>query len=133
LRARERLWQCRSAEPRPCRPELLGRAAGVTGSPSPSGPGPVPCDRLRRTRPWPPPAPHRGVGGGLADDVLGPAERAAARFPAPLCVGVDLLPAVRWRRFAVGEVTARGEVDVSAAAASKSARQRTAAHGTVAP
>ncbi|WP_062211067.1 STM4014 family protein [Streptomyces sp. NBRC 109706] len=37
-------------------------------------------------------------------------ERAAARFPGTLCVGVDLLPAVGWRRFAVGEVNAFGDL-----------------------
>ncbi|MEU5419001.1 STM4014 family protein [Streptomyces sp. NPDC020667] len=37
-------------------------------------------------------------------------ERAAACFPGTLCVGVDLLPAVDWRRFAVGEVNAFGDL-----------------------
>ncbi|WP_054816217.1 STM4014 family protein [Nocardia arizonensis] len=37
-------------------------------------------------------------------------EQAAACFPATLCVGVDLLPAVGWRRFAVGEVNAFGDL-----------------------
>ncbi|WP_175409368.1 STM4014 family protein [Streptomyces sp. TRM64462] len=37
-------------------------------------------------------------------------ERAAACFPGTLCVGVDLLPAVGWRRFAVGEVNAFGDL-----------------------
>ncbi|WP_116215197.1 STM4014 family protein [Streptomyces olivoreticuli] len=37
-------------------------------------------------------------------------ERAAACFPRTLCVGVDLLPAVGWRRFAVGEVNAFGDL-----------------------
>ncbi|MER6995483.1 STM4014 family protein [Streptomyces sp. NPDC000410] len=44
------------------------------------------------------------------DDVLGLCERAAARFPRTLCVGVDLLPATGWRRFAVGEVNAFGDL-----------------------
>ncbi|MCP2320443.1 hypothetical protein APR12_005825 [Nocardia amikacinitolerans] len=37
-------------------------------------------------------------------------EQAAACFPATLCVGVDLLPAVGWRRFVVGEVNAFGDL-----------------------
>ncbi|MFG3497166.1 STM4014 family protein [Streptomyces sp. NPDC047928] len=37
-------------------------------------------------------------------------ERAAACFPGTLCVGVDLLPAVGWRRFAVAEVNAFGDL-----------------------
>ncbi|MGX1273964.1 STM4014 family protein [Streptomyces phaeoluteigriseus] len=37
-------------------------------------------------------------------------ERAAACFPRTLCVGVDLLPAVDWRRAAVGEVNAFGDL-----------------------
>lgn len=37
-------------------------------------------------------------------------ERAAACFPRSLCVGVDLLPAVGWRNFAVGEVNAFGDL-----------------------
>ncbi|GAA2562262.1 hypothetical protein GCM10010398_58350 [Streptomyces fimbriatus] len=43
-------------------------------------------------------------------DVLAVGERAAACFPHTLCVGVDLLPAVGWRRFAVGEVNAFGDL-----------------------
>ncbi len=43
-------------------------------------------------------------------DVLGVCEQAAARFPRTLCVGVDLLPATRWRRVAVGEVNAFGDL-----------------------
>jgi glutathione synthase/RimK-type ligase-like ATP-grasp enzyme len=43
-------------------------------------------------------------------EVLGVCERAAACFPGTLCVGVDLLPAARWRRFAVGEVNAFGDL-----------------------
>ncbi|MFI0815522.1 STM4014 family protein [Streptomyces sp. NPDC021098] len=42
--------------------------------------------------------------------VLGTAERAAACFPGTLCVGVDLLPGTGWRRFAVGEVNAFGDL-----------------------
>ncbi|MBL1067871.1 STM4014 family protein [Streptomyces sp. 7-21] len=38
------------------------------------------------------------------------AERAAACFPGTLCVGVDLLPAVGWQRFAVAEVNAFGDL-----------------------
>jgi hypothetical protein len=37
-------------------------------------------------------------------------ERAAACFPRTLCVGVDLLPSIGWRRFAVGEVNAFGDL-----------------------
>ncbi|MDX3641536.1 STM4014 family protein [Streptomyces sp. MB09-02B] len=37
-------------------------------------------------------------------------ERAAACFPDTLCVGVDLLPAIGWRRFTVGEVNAFGDL-----------------------
>jgi glutathione synthase/RimK-type ligase-like ATP-grasp enzyme len=37
-------------------------------------------------------------------------ERAAACFPGTLCVGVDLLPAIGWREFAVGEVNAFGDL-----------------------
>ncbi|MQY10503.1 hypothetical protein SRB5_06110 [Streptomyces sp. RB5] len=37
-------------------------------------------------------------------------ERAAACFPRTLCVGVDLLPGIGWRRFAVGEVNAFGDL-----------------------
>ncbi|WNE99827.1 STM4014 family protein [Streptomyces luomodiensis] len=43
-------------------------------------------------------------------EVLGIAERAAEQFPDTLCVGVDLLPGLRWRRFAVGEVNAFGDL-----------------------
>ncbi|MGW3146980.1 MULTISPECIES: STM4014 family protein [Streptomyces] len=43
-------------------------------------------------------------------DLLGVCERAAACFPRTLCVGVDLLPAVGWRRAAVGEVNAFGDL-----------------------
>lgn len=48
--------------------------------------------------------------GGRWSDVLAVCERAAACFPRTLCVGVDLLPAVGWRRFAVGEVNAFGDL-----------------------
>ncbi|MEU1557107.1 STM4014 family protein [Streptomyces scabiei] len=37
-------------------------------------------------------------------------ERAAACFPGTLSIGVDLLPAIGWRRFAVGEVNAFGDL-----------------------
>ncbi|MBH0776048.1 STM4014 family protein [Nocardia sp. NEAU-351] len=37
-------------------------------------------------------------------------EEAAACFPSTLCVGVDLLPAVGWRHFFVGEVNAFGDL-----------------------
>ncbi|MFJ8086537.1 STM4014 family protein [Streptomyces sp. NPDC096205] len=43
-------------------------------------------------------------------DLLEVCERAAACFPRTLCVGVDLLPAVGWRRVAVGEVNAFGDL-----------------------
>ncbi|MFT2016644.1 STM4014 family protein [Streptomyces sp. 796.1] len=43
-------------------------------------------------------------------DVLGLAERAARCFPGTLCVGVDVLPGSGWRRFAVGEVNAFGDL-----------------------
>ncbi|WP_231633001.1 STM4014 family protein, partial [Streptomyces clavuligerus] len=43
-------------------------------------------------------------------EVLRVCERAAACFPRTLCVGVDLLPGVGWRRFAVGEVNAFGDL-----------------------
>ncbi|MFF5160184.1 STM4014 family protein [Streptomyces sp. NPDC000348] len=51
-----------------------------------------------------------GAAGGRWADVLAVCERAAACFPRTLCVGVDLLPAVGWRRFAVGEVNAFGDL-----------------------
>ncbi|MFE6163614.1 STM4014 family protein [Streptomyces sp. NPDC056486] len=37
-------------------------------------------------------------------------ERAAACFPGTLCVGVDLLPALGWQRFTVGEINAFGDL-----------------------
>ncbi|MFP3989637.1 STM4014 family protein [Streptomyces sp. E11-3] len=48
--------------------------------------------------------------GGRWADALDICERAAACFPGTLCVGVDLLPAPGWRRFAVGEVNAFGDL-----------------------
>ncbi|MFD5567617.1 STM4014 family protein [Streptomyces cadmiisoli] len=48
--------------------------------------------------------------GGDWSEALGICERAAALFPGTPCVGVDLLPAVGWRRFAVGEVNAFGDL-----------------------
>lgn len=48
--------------------------------------------------------------GGRWADVLAVCERAAACFPRTLCVGVDLLPATGWRRFAVAEVNAFGDL-----------------------
>ncbi|MEK9521715.1 STM4014 family protein [Streptomyces venezuelae] len=43
-------------------------------------------------------------------DALGVCERAAGAFPGTRCVGVDLLPTAGWRRFAVGEVNAFGDL-----------------------
>ncbi|MCX4790783.1 STM4014 family protein [Streptomyces sp. NBC_01221] len=43
-------------------------------------------------------------------EALALCERAAACFPDTLCVGVDLLPSTGWRRFAVGEVNAFGDL-----------------------
>lgn len=48
--------------------------------------------------------------GGSWAEALAVCERAAACFPDTLCVGVDLLPATGWRRFAVGEVNAFGDL-----------------------
>lgn len=48
--------------------------------------------------------------GGHWREALDICERAAACFPRTLCVGVDLLPAIGWRRFAVGEVNAFGDL-----------------------
>ncbi|MFB7511834.1 MULTISPECIES: STM4014 family protein [unclassified Streptomyces] len=48
--------------------------------------------------------------GGRWEEALGVCERAAAAFPGRRCVGVDLLPAAGWRRFAVGEVNAFGDL-----------------------
>ncbi|MFB7462050.1 STM4014 family protein [Streptomyces sp. NPDC056224] len=50
------------------------------------------------------------AGGSWSEDALALCERAAAAFPGTLCVGVDLLPATGWRRFAVGEVNAFGDL-----------------------
>ncbi|MCP3754370.1 STM4014 family protein [Streptomyces sp. TBY4] len=50
------------------------------------------------------------AGGRWEADVLAVCERAAAAFPRTLCVGVDLLPALGWRSFAVGEVNAFGDL-----------------------
>ncbi|MFJ9682815.1 STM4014 family protein [Streptomyces sp. NPDC101194] len=48
--------------------------------------------------------------GGSWAEALAVCERAAACFPDTLCVGVDLLPMAGWRRFAVGEVNAFGDL-----------------------
>lgn len=48
--------------------------------------------------------------GGSWAEALAVCERAAGAFPGTLCVGVDLLPATGWRRFAVGEVNAFGDL-----------------------
>ncbi|MFF5336274.1 STM4014 family protein [Streptomyces sp. NPDC013181] len=48
--------------------------------------------------------------GGSWGEALAVCERAAAAFPDTLCVGVDLLPLTGWRRFAVGEVNAFGDL-----------------------
>ncbi|MFI8509779.1 STM4014 family protein [Streptomyces sp. NPDC085460] len=48
--------------------------------------------------------------GGRWEDVLAGCERAAAAFPGTRCVGVDLLPGTGWRRFAIGEVNAFGDL-----------------------
>ncbi|MEU1126163.1 STM4014 family protein [Streptomyces sp. NPDC005899] len=50
------------------------------------------------------------AGGGSWREVLAVCERAAACFPGTLCVAVDLLPSTGWRRFAVGEVNAFGDL-----------------------
>ncbi|MFF3891324.1 STM4014 family protein [Streptomyces sp. NPDC001914] len=52
----------------------------------------------------------RALAGDRWAEALSISERAAACFPGTLCVGVDLLPAVGWRRFAVGEVNAFGDL-----------------------
>lgn len=52
----------------------------------------------------------RALAGDRWSQALAISERAAARFPGTLCVGVDLLPAVGWRRFTVGEVNAFGDL-----------------------
>ncbi|MFE9664020.1 STM4014 family protein [Streptomyces sp. NPDC005955] len=48
--------------------------------------------------------------GGSWAGALEICERAAACFPGTLCVGVDLLPGIGWRRFAVAEVNAFGDL-----------------------
>nr|WP_323450492.1 STM4014 family protein [Streptomyces sp. YSPA8] len=48
--------------------------------------------------------------GGSWPEALRLCERAAGRFPGASRVGVDLLPHRRWRRFAVGEVNAFGDL-----------------------
>ncbi|MFF7446516.1 MULTISPECIES: STM4014 family protein [unclassified Streptomyces] len=48
--------------------------------------------------------------GARWSDVLEVGERAAHCFPRTLCVGVDLLPAIGWRRAFVGEVNAFGDL-----------------------
>ncbi|MFF3213218.1 STM4014 family protein [Streptomyces sp. NPDC002886] len=50
------------------------------------------------------------AGGRWEADALTVCERAADAFPRTLCVGVDLLPALGWRSFAVGEVNAFGDL-----------------------
>lgn len=52
----------------------------------------------------------RAVAGDRWADALSICERAAACFPGTLCVGVDLLPAIGWRKFVVGEVNAFGDL-----------------------
>ncbi|MFD0025710.1 STM4014 family protein [Streptomyces sp. NPDC058382] len=51
-----------------------------------------------------------GAAGGSWGSALAVCEDAAAAFPDTLCVGVDLLPSTGWRRFAVGEVNAFGDL-----------------------
>ncbi|MFF8946835.1 STM4014 family protein [Streptomyces sp. NPDC014864] len=51
-----------------------------------------------------------GAAGPNWAEALRTCERAAACFPGTLCVGVDLLPAVGWGRFAVAEVNAFGDL-----------------------
>ncbi len=52
----------------------------------------------------------RALAGDRWAKALETSERAAACFPGTLCVGVDLLPAIGWRRFAIGEVNAFGDL-----------------------
>ncbi|WP_278262375.1 STM4014 family protein [Nocardia sp. AG03] len=52
----------------------------------------------------------RAAAGDRWAEALAICERAAACFPATLCVGVDLLPGLDWRRFTVGEVNAFGDL-----------------------
>ncbi|MFE6668174.1 STM4014 family protein [Streptomyces sp. NPDC057697] len=51
-----------------------------------------------------------GAAGSSWAEALAVCERAAACFPRTLCVGVDLLPSTGWRRFAVGEINAFGDL-----------------------
>ncbi|MGC5395741.1 STM4014 family protein [Streptomyces sp. DT20] len=48
--------------------------------------------------------------GGSWQAAMSVCERAGDAFPDTLCVGVDLLPSTGWRRFAVGEVNAFGDL-----------------------
>lgn len=52
----------------------------------------------------------RVAAGDRWNEALAICERAAACFPGTLCVGVDLLPSIGWRRFTVGEVNAFGDL-----------------------
>ncbi len=52
----------------------------------------------------------RAAAGEHWSTALSICEQAAACFPATLCVGVDVLPAVGWRRFMVAEVNAFGDL-----------------------
>ncbi|MFE9581453.1 STM4014 family protein [Nocardia sp. NPDC006044] len=52
----------------------------------------------------------RAAAGDRWAEALTICERAAACFPATLCVGIDLLPSIGWRRFVVGEVNAFGDL-----------------------
>ncbi|MFF2083480.1 STM4014 family protein [Nocardia sp. NPDC058176] len=52
----------------------------------------------------------RAAAGDRWAEAMAISERAAACFPDTLCVGVDLLPGVGWRRFTVGEVNAFGDL-----------------------
>ncbi|SOD58273.1 Glutathione synthase/RimK-type ligase, ATP-grasp superfamily [Streptomyces zhaozhouensis] len=52
----------------------------------------------------------RALAGESWPEALEICERAAARFPGTLCVGVDLLPLAGWREFVVGEVNAFGDL-----------------------
>lgn len=52
----------------------------------------------------------RAAAGARWAEAIAICERAAACFPDTLCVGVDLLPGLGWRRFTVGEVNAFGDL-----------------------
>ncbi|MDI5969985.1 STM4014 family protein [Streptomyces sp. SL13] len=52
----------------------------------------------------------RALAGPAWRDALETCERVAALFPRSLSIGVDLLPATGWRRYAVGEVNAFGDL-----------------------